>query len=56
MTLADLIRKAREIGDQFNTYAVPLYLYDEAYVEITDVKFEAWVDEDGKWFIQMTVK
>lgn len=54
MTLADLIRKAREIGDQFNTYAVPLY--DEAYVEITDVKFEAEKDEDGEWFIQMTVK
>ena len=54
MTLADLLRKAREIGGQFNSYEIPLY--DEAYAEITDVKFEAEKDEDGKWFIQMTVK
>lgn len=54
MTLADLLRKAKEIGDQFNTYVVPLY--DEAYVQITNVEFEAEKDEDGKWFIQMIVK
>jgi hypothetical protein len=54
MTLADLIRKARDVGDQFNTYEVPLF--DEAYVEITNIVFEPEKDEDGKWFIQMTVK
>ena len=54
MTLADLIRKAREVGDQFNTYEVPLF--DEAYVEIQNISLESEKDEDGKWFIQMTVK
>ena len=54
MTLADLIRKAKEIDDQFNTYEIPLY--DEAYVEITNVEFEAEKDEEGEWFIQMIVK
>ena len=54
MTLGDLIRKARETGDQFNTYEVPLY--DEAYIKIQNVQFEAEKDDDGIWFIQMTVK
>lgn len=54
MTLADLIRKAKEIGNQFNTWEIPLY--DDAHVEITDVEFAAEKDEDGEWFIQMTVK
>ena len=54
MTLGDLIRKARETGDQFNTYEVPLY--DEAHVGIQDVQFEPEKDTDGIWFIKMTVK
>ena len=54
MTLLDLIRKARDIGDKFTTYGVPLY--DEAFVEIQDISFEPQKDDDGNWFIQMTVK
>jgi hypothetical protein len=54
MTLGDLIRKARETGDQFNTYEVPLY--NEAHIEIQDVQFVPEKDTDGIWFIQMTVK
>jgi len=54
MTLGDLIRKAREVGDIFTSYEIPLY--DEAYVEIQSIKFEPEKDDDGKWFIQMTVK
>jgi len=54
MTLGDLIRKARETGDQFNTYEVPLY--DEAHIETQDVQFVPEKDTDGSWFIQMTVK
>lgn len=29
MTLADLIRKAREIGDQFNSHEIPLMHGDQ---------------------------
>ncbi len=53
MTLAELIRKAKEVGDQFNTYEIPLY--DGSYDEIFDVEFVADKDEDG-YFIKMSVK
>lgn len=53
MTLGDLIRKAREMGDQFSTYEVPLY--DEEYEEIQNITFEP-EKKAGKWFVQMSVK
>ena len=53
MTLAELITKAQNCGRQFSTCYIPLY--DEAYVEIHNIKFEPEQDEDGEWFIQMTV-
>ena len=54
MTLADLITKVTNYGRQFTSCQIPLV--DEQYVEITNVQFEAEQDEDGSWFIQMTVK
>lgn len=53
MTLNELIKKAKSVGDKFNTYDLPLY--DEACVEIQDIKFNI-EEEDGEYFIQMTVK
>lgn len=53
MTLADLIRKAKEIGDQFNTHEIPLV--DELWCDI-EVDLEAVQDTDDKYYIQMTVK
>ena len=53
MTLGDLIRKANKVGNQFDTFDIPLY--DEAYVEIQDIRFQI-EEEDGEYFIQMTVK
>ena len=54
MTLGDLIKKARDIGNMFNTYQVPLV--NELWVEFQDIQFEAKQDTDNKWYIQMTVK
>lgn len=53
MTLNELIKKAKTVGDKFNTYDLPLY--DEACVEIQDIKFNI-EEEDGEYFIQMTIK
>lgn len=53
MTLNELIKKAKTVGDKFNTYDLPLY--DEACVEIKDIKFNI-EEEDGEYFIQMTVE
>lgn len=52
MTLGDLIRKAREVGNQFNTWDVPLY--DEDYCEIKDVDLCVEKDEEG-YFVRLTV-
>ena len=53
MTLGDLIRKANKVGNQFDTFDIPLY--DEQYDEIQDIQFSIQEDEDG-YFIQMTIK
>ena len=52
MTLADLIRKAREIGDQFNTYAVPLSKDGGSF----DIDFEAEGSNDEGWHINIIEK
>lgn len=55
MTLADLIRKATQAGNRFNTMEIPLY--DEEYVQITDIDFNVEEDEEnGGYIIQMTKK
>lgn len=50
MTLGDLIRKAREIGDNFNTYEIPL-MKDSLYVKFD---FEAQGSNDEGWHIEIT--
>ena len=52
MTLNDLIRKANALAMQMSSGDVDLY--DEGFVQITDVRFDLLDDEDGT-FIQMTV-
>lgn len=54
MTLGDLIRKARDCGNQFNTYDIPLY--GENGFAIEDVDFNVTQNIDGNYFINMTVK
>lgn len=54
MTLGDLIRKAREVGDMFNTYDIPLF--DEAYCEVQDIEFTVEDDDKDGYYIQMIVK
>ena len=53
MTLAELIRRAQEVGNSFDTQEI--LLYDGSYDEISDVEFKACADEDGP-FIQMMVR
>lgn len=43
MTLADLLRKLREVGDQFNSYAIPLINGDW-----DDVDFQIEVAQDSE--------
>lgn len=50
MTLGDLIRKAREVGDGFNTYEIPL-MKDGLYVKF-DLEAEG-CNEEG-WHIEIT--
>lgn len=52
MTLAELINKAREVGDKFNSYWIPLY--DENHTEIKNIEFEIQKDVKDGWFIQMS--
>ena len=54
MTLNDLIRKATRMSHKFTSG--DLKLYDEAFVEITNISFEEIEDEDDGYIIQMTVK
>ena len=51
MTLAELIRKSREVGDMFNTYEIPLV--DE---EWNNVSFDLEIvkDDFGKYCIKVT--
>jgi hypothetical protein len=51
MTLGDLLRKLREVGDQFNTYEVPLVDEKEGKV---DFDLDTIKDADGKWCVQIT--
>lgn len=51
MTLGDLIRKAREVGNQFNTYEIPLVDEKE---EKVDFDLDIIKDEKGSWCIQIT--
>lgn len=50
MTLGDLLRKAREVGDQFNTYEIPL-MKDGLYVKFD---LEAQGSNDEGWHIEIT--
>ena len=50
MTLADLIRKAREVGGSFNSYEIPL-MKDGLYVKF-DLEAEG-SNKDG-WHIEIT--
>ena len=50
MTLADLIRKAREVGGGFNSYEIPL-MKDGLYVKF-DLEAEG-SNKDG-WHIEIT--
>lgn len=51
MTLAELINKAREVGDKFNSYWIPLY--DKNHIEIKNIEFEIQKDVKDGWFIQI---
>ena len=51
MTLGDLLRKAREVGDQFNTYEIPLVDEKE---EKVDFDLDTVKDEKGNWCVQIT--
>lgn len=50
MTLGDLIRKAREVGDQFNSYEIPL-MSDGLYVKFD---LEAQGSNDTGYHIEIT--
>ena len=53
MTLGDLLRKLREVGDQFNSYEVPLI--DENWEE-WELDVETIQNMSGTYFIKMTRK
>ena len=50
MTLGDLLRKLREVGDQFNSYEIPL-MKDGLYVKFD---LEAQGSNDEGWHIEIT--
>ena len=50
MTLGDLLRKAREVGNGFNTYEIPL-MKDGLYVKFD---LEAQGSNDEGWHIEIT--
>lgn len=54
MTLGDLIRKARECGDKFNTYDVPIYGKNGHILD--DVEFEIEQYDSGDYYVNMTLK
>lgn len=51
MTLGDLLRKAREVGNGFNTYEIPLVDEKE---ENVDFDLDIIKDEKGIWRVQIT--
>lgn len=50
MTLGDLLRKLREVGNGFNTYEIPL-MKDGLYVKFD---LEAQGSNDDGWHIEIT--
>lgn len=50
MTLGDLYRKIKEVGNQFNTYEIPLI--DDDWHAL-DVIVEAVQDSSGKYYIKI---
>lgn len=54
MTLKDLIVKATECGNKFNTFDIPLY-GDNLYL-LKDIDFEINQYDDGTYFINMNIK
>jgi len=50
MTLGDLLRKAREVGNQFNTYEIPI-MKDGLYVKFD---LEAQGSNYDGWHIEIT--
>ena len=50
MTLGDLYRKIKEVGNQFNTYEIPLI--DDDWHAL-DVVVEALQDSLGKYYIKI---
>lgn len=51
MTLGDLFRKLREVGNRFNTYEIPLVDEKE---EKLDFDLDVIKDKDGKYCVQVT--
>ena len=51
MTLGDLLRKLREVGDQFTSYEIPLVDEKE---EKVDFDLDIIKDENGTWCVQIT--
>ena len=52
MTLNQLIQKAQNLSFQLSSGDIPLY--DEAYIEIQDIRFEV-ITDDGDPYIRMIV-
>ena len=50
MTLAELLRKLREVGDQFNSYEIPI-MKDGLHVKFD---LEAQGSNDEGWHIEIT--
>lgn len=53
MTLLDLINKARDIGNCFNSWEVPIKLKGR---DIHDVVFEIAEDDNDDYFINLRIK
>lgn len=53
MTLLDLINKAKEVGNLFNTYEVPIKLKGR---DIHDIVFEIAEDDSDDYFINLRIK
>ena len=53
MTLLELIDKAKEVGNLFNTYDVPIKLKGR---DIHDAVFEIAEDDNDDYFINMKIR
>jgi len=53
MTLLQLIHKAKEVGNMFNTWDIPVKLNGK---DITDMTFEPVGSNDEGWVINMEIK